>query len=181
MAAKSRDLKSDQQESPIFMRLPAEIRLYIYDLALEDILTQIESTTSCYYLNRGTKLDCRGALALLLTSKAIRAESSDGVLPLATAHCENFSSRVQMLHLDWEVKITAPGHPQPGQGTTGIIQACLDVSRQEWQRTCELGDAHAAMQDLYKVKRIMERTAEESKSNINSSGDVEDENSKPDA
>ena len=100
MAAKSRDLKSDQQESPIFMRLPAEIGLYIYDLALEDILTQIESTTSCYYLNRGTKLDCRGALALLLTSKAIRAEFSDGILPLVTAHCEDFSSRVEMLKLD---------------------------------------------------------------------------------
>jgi hypothetical protein len=174
MATKPSDLSSGHKYPLLFMQLPAEIRLRICELALEDILTQIEASTSSYYHVRGTKLDCRGALALILTSKAIRAEFSDGVLPLVTAHCEDFSSRVKMLKLDWEVKITTLGRPQPGQATIKTrLVARLNTLKQEWR-------CNVAMQALFKVRRIMERTVEEFKPKLNSFNNVEDERFKKD-
>jgi hypothetical protein len=39
MSTESSDLGCDQQDLPMFMKLPTEIRLHIYEIAREDILT----------------------------------------------------------------------------------------------------------------------------------------------
>ena len=87
------------------MKLPVEIRLYVYELALENNLTYIESFASCPTFVYEKKLKFRWALALLLASKAIRAEFSEGVMLLVTARCESFSARVQALELEWEMSL----------------------------------------------------------------------------
>jgi hypothetical protein len=102
MAIKPRDSSSEQQDPPPFMKLPTEIRLHIYELALADILTRIESFASCLEFVYEMKLGFRGALALLLASKAIRAEFSEGVILLVTTRCESFSARLEALKLEWK-------------------------------------------------------------------------------
>lgn len=174
----SSELERDQQDSPLFLRLPTEIRLCIYELALEDALTQIESFIRFPTLSPSTTLKCRGPLALLLVSKAIRAEFSEGVMPLVTAHCKDFSARVEMLKPDWEKKITALGQPQPGQR---IIEFYCETLQLQMQRDIELGDAQVAMQALSTAKHIIERTVEDGKPELKSSNNIEDESFKADA
>lgn len=159
MPINSSDLRSDQQDFSLLAKLPAEIRLYVYELALEDILSHIKAFVSYATSVYGVKLKFRGALALLLTSKAIRAEFSKGVMPLVTAHCKDFSARVEMLELDWKMKTMMRGHLQFGHRATHL----------RMQRDRELGNAHVAMQALATVKQIMRRTADE---DVTSSNDT---------
>jgi hypothetical protein len=177
MATKSGDLKSDQQDPPLIMQLPAEIRLYIYELALGNILTQTDSFIARPSRIYRKKLQFRSALALLLTSKTIRAEFSEGVMPLVTARCERTSDRIEMLEVDWETKLKALAHPQPGQR---IIDPVLEAYWMEMQRDHELGNAHVTMKGLSTVKHMLERTAEEFKGNLKSSNNVEGEDLKLD-
>ena len=170
MATQSSDLRSEQQDSSLLMRLPAEIRLYVYELALEDILTHIESFVSYATSVYGVKLKFRGALALLLTSKAIRAEFSEGVMPLVEAHCKDFSAHVKMLELDWRMRTMMHGHLQFG----------LSALAHNMQRDRELGNAQVAIQALSTVKRIMKCTTEEFKPNLKSSNKIQSERFKPD-
>ena len=107
MPINSSDLKSDQKDLSLLMKLPAEIRLYVYEFALEDILSHIEAFVSYATSVYGVKLEFRGAIALLLTSKAIRAEFSEGVMPLVTAQCKDFSARVEMLELSYALENAA--------------------------------------------------------------------------
>ena len=141
------------------MRLPTEIRLYVYELAFEDILTHIKSFVSYATSVYGVKLKFRGALVLLLISKAIRAEFGEGVMPLVAAHCKDFSAHVKMLELDWRMKPMMRGHLQFGLPALG----------HKTQRDRELGNAQVAIQALSTVKRIMKCTAEEFKPNLKSS------------
>jgi len=159
MPTNSSDLKSDQQDFSLLTKLPVEIRLYVYGLALEDILTHIEAFISYATSVYGVKLKFRGALALLLTSKAIRAEFSEGVMPLVAAHCKTFSAHVKMLELDWKMKAMMRGHLQSGHPAAHLRR----------QRDRELGNARVAMQALSTVKQTMKRTADE---NVESSNDT---------
>lgn len=159
MSTTSSDLKSDQQDFSLLTKLPAEIRLYVYELALEDTVAHIEAFVSYATSVYGVKLKFRGALALLLTSKDIRAEFGEGVMPLVTTHCKDFSARVEMLGLDWKVKTMMRGHLQFGHRATHL----------RMQRDRELGNARVAMQALSTVKQIMKRTADE---NVKSSNDT---------
>ena len=152
------------------MRLPTEIRLYVYELAFEDILTHIKSFVSYATSVYGVKLKFRGALVLLLISKAIRAEFGEGVMPLVAAHCKDFSAHVKMLELDWRMKPMMRGHLQFGLPALG----------HKTQRDRELGNAQVAIQALSTVKRIMKCTAEEFKPNLKSSNEIEGERFKPD-
>lgn len=67
------------------MKLPVEVRCIIYELALQDTVDFITSTTTD---SKCAPIKLRGALALLHTSRVIRAESSDEMLALTMAHHE---------------------------------------------------------------------------------------------
>ena len=140
------------------MRLPVEIRLYVYELALKDILAHIESLESHAPSVQGAKPRFRGALALLLTSKTIRAEFSEGVMPLVAARCEDFSAYVNMLELNWKVEV--------------MMRGPCSSWEQVMYRQHSLGDAPVVMRALSTVKHIMKRSADE---NVKSSNDIDDE------
>lgn len=149
----------------------------VYELALEGSFTHIDTFIPFKKPITSAKLTCRGALALLLTSQAIRAEFGEGVLPRVAAHCEDFRSRVKILELEWEMKVAAPVQPQPGWR---VIDVPLQPIRLQRQRDLELGNAHVATQTLSKVKYIMERAVEEFKPNLEPSSGVEDQSFKAD-
>lgn len=65
---------TEQRECSSFMKLPPEIRLEIYRLALEDTLDSPAMHSRV--------LRPRGALGLLLTNKLIRAESAKEMHPI---------------------------------------------------------------------------------------------------
>jgi hypothetical protein len=71
--------KPVEQRSP-FLSIPPELRLIIYAFALQDTISTI-SATSFRHISPNTKrhLLIVGALALLFTSREIRAESSDAM------------------------------------------------------------------------------------------------------
>jgi hypothetical protein len=82
-----------------FMKLPAEIRLTIYELTIHDMMRHI--TSSIVPLSPGVwQLRTRGTPALLLTSKTIRAESGKALLPLVSAYFELFKDFVSELELN---------------------------------------------------------------------------------
>lgn len=62
------------------MDLPAELRIKVYEIALEDYIDEILAPT---YSHR--RPNYHGALGLLMTSKTQRLESAHAMLPLATA------------------------------------------------------------------------------------------------
>jgi hypothetical protein len=71
--------KPVEQRSP-FLSLPPEVRLIIYSFALQDTISAIEATSfRPTSLNMERHLPIVGALALLFTSREIRAESSDAM------------------------------------------------------------------------------------------------------
>jgi hypothetical protein len=77
-----------------------EIRIAIYGLALQDIVDSITSNTaSPSYIPGHPRpiFRCRGAIALLYTSKTLRAESRHELLPLVVAHTKN-SDALARLH-----------------------------------------------------------------------------------
>ena len=152
------------------MKLPTEIRLYVYGLALEDILTHIKAFASYATFVYVVKLKFRGVLALLLTSKAIRAEFSEAVMPSVAAHCKDFSAHVKMLELDWRMKAMMRGHLRFGHPAAHL----------RMQRDRELGNARVATQALSTIKQIMKRTAEDSKPNPKFAHETEDESSRAD-
>jgi hypothetical protein len=78
MAARATDSEHGQEAFP-FMRLPAEIRLMIYERALHDITDPIMFPGSGYA--RKPQPD-RGVLALLRTSKHVRQESTKFLWPI---------------------------------------------------------------------------------------------------
>lgn len=78
---------AELSESPsLLMTLPVEVRLLIYKFALQYTVDFITSNTTYY---RGPCIRFRGTLALLHTSKVIRAESSQEMSTLATAYKNN--------------------------------------------------------------------------------------------
>jgi hypothetical protein len=77
-----------------------EIRIAIYGLALQDIVDSITSNiASPSYIPGHPRpiFRCRGAIALLYTSKTLRAESRHELLPLVVAHTKN-SDALARLH-----------------------------------------------------------------------------------
>jgi hypothetical protein len=79
------DTQPLEEVSP-FMRLPAEVRLAIYRLSLQDTVNITKATTTA--LNWPcARLE--GALALLQTSKSIRVDSRHELLTLVVAHKED--------------------------------------------------------------------------------------------
>jgi hypothetical protein len=86
MATETGNSEPSEQVSPS-MKLPAELRLQIYALALKDIVHFITPTPTTPKLE-GPKPELRGALALLHTNKKLRAESRCELLTLVNAHRE---------------------------------------------------------------------------------------------
>jgi hypothetical protein len=82
MAAKPVNTEPSEQVSP-FMRLPAEVRLAIYGLALQDTINITKATTTA---SQWPCARLEGALALLQTSKSIRVDSRHELLTLVLVH-----------------------------------------------------------------------------------------------
>jgi hypothetical protein len=88
MATETGNTKPLEQVFP-FMRLPAEIRIANYGLALQDTINITKATTT------ESQWPCarlEGALALLQTSKSIRVDSRHELLTLVLAHNEDASA-----------------------------------------------------------------------------------------
>lgn len=78
-------INAEPSEQPILlMKLPAEVHLIIYKFAFQDTVNYIISNTNA----KAYRPKFRGTLALLHTSKSLRAESRDEFLGLATAQRE---------------------------------------------------------------------------------------------
>lgn len=85
-------ISTEQPERSSFLKLPIEIRLIIYKLALQDTLTSPDFTRpSASYPKY------RGALALLLTNKLIRAESAKEMQPIVKPEHERLSAYAESL------------------------------------------------------------------------------------
>lgn len=76
-----------------FMELPLELRTLVYNLALEDLINEIEAASPPSPLLHSNLLD-RGLLALL-KFKRISLECSNAMRPAARAHCERHKSLAQ--------------------------------------------------------------------------------------
>lgn len=82
------------------MKLPAELRLVIYELALEDVIpTRAPRSPTKLYITSCGLSRARGALALLLASKEVRAESSKAMMPSMLRHLESYKMRVKLLSM----------------------------------------------------------------------------------
>lgn len=85
-----------EQDSP-FLRLPSELRLTIYDFALQDILDDMtaqdkaSSRQGRTYKDHPKPLPFIGVLAILHTSRALRTEGADTMRLLAEAEYEQLS------------------------------------------------------------------------------------------
>ena len=84
---------NDSTKQPFpFMKLPAELRLIIYELALDDVIPTLTSVMmNITYCGASCAVD---ALALLLTSKEVRVESSKAMMPSMLGHLESYKMRV---------------------------------------------------------------------------------------
>lgn len=82
MTANTTDAHLDQEPFP-FMRLPPELRLMVYQLALRDITDPIVFPPSTRARRPHPR---RGALALLYTSKHVRLESHGAMWYIADRH-----------------------------------------------------------------------------------------------
>jgi hypothetical protein len=98
---------SDLQHDSPFMRLPPELRIEIYLHALQTTIASISSSsfpsTSPNDPSDQNNQPIVGSLALLFTSSAIRAESSDAMRVPANTLCDQFvartdAHRAQQLH-----------------------------------------------------------------------------------
>jgi hypothetical protein len=98
---------SDLQQNSPFMALPPELRIEIYLYALQNTVVSISSTsfpsTSLENPSHQNNPPIIGSLALLFTSSAIRAESSDAMRVPSNTVCDEFVARVdaqraQQLH-----------------------------------------------------------------------------------
>ena len=103
MATQGTNLESGPQQTFPFMRLPAELRLVIYELTMDDMIEYTEFSNQSSSMV-GSQMRARGMLALLLTSKIIRAESSKVLRPLWTIYLDGFLEAVKLLRRDRDVK-----------------------------------------------------------------------------
>lgn len=87
MASQTASLDSNKKQPFPFMKLPPELRLVIYEHALQAAIP-----TSC----------ARGALALLLTNKEVRAESGRAMMPSILDHLESHKTRVEFVERKWD-------------------------------------------------------------------------------
>lgn len=93
-------ISTEQPERSSFLKLPIEIRLIIYKLALQDTLTSPDLTRPGASYPR-----CRGALALLLTNKLIRAESAKEMQPIVKSEHERLSAYAESLIKEPNAKV----------------------------------------------------------------------------
>lgn len=89
------------------MKLPAELRLAIYELTLNDTI-EYTSSSNQSSSTVGSQMRAQDGLALILTSKTIRAECSKALLPLWSAHLEVFDQAVVILERNRDLKLQAP-------------------------------------------------------------------------
>jgi hypothetical protein len=115
--------KPVEQRSP-FMALPPELRLIIYDFALQDTISAIESTSFRHIPpSKNARLPILGALALLFTSSEVRTESSNAM----RTSCGVLVSWASTQHDSY---ITQPGHGAVVHGRPVISMDGLnDLSR----------------------------------------------------
>ena len=99
-----RQKKSENAASP-FLKLPAELRLAIYKLAMEDLIATLPPPNSVLMARLRPRY--RGALALLHISTSIRQESTREMLPLIQAHCEKLEAHARSL-LETSATIALP-------------------------------------------------------------------------
>lgn len=82
-----------QYSTSRFLDLPAELRLAIYKLAMEDLITTLPPPDSPIMAKLRPRY--RGALALLHTNRSIRQESAREMLPLIQAHWEKLEAHAR--------------------------------------------------------------------------------------
>ena len=101
MATQTTHLDGDDTQKPFpFMRLPAELRFYIYEIALMDTVPHLTSPTS-------SPTPFHGAQMLLLTSKTVRAECSKALVPFTLARVQRYKTRLSLLKIKRKSKALA--------------------------------------------------------------------------
>jgi hypothetical protein len=147
-----------QQAFP-FMRLPAELRLAIYDIVavevIEDTATSDQSSSVI-----GSQMCVRGTFALLLTSKTIRAELGKALAPLLSAYVELLEKKVMLLEenraLKWEILLRLS--LLHGVSVRRIVEAKTALS----QVTRQLDDAYVGQRERVALHLVFQRAADQS-------------------
>ena len=147
------------------MKLPAELRISIYEYALTDTINHIVSSISSPAPVLGPQMPVRGTLALLLTSKAVRAESSKALASYMSPQVSIFKIRVSMLEIERKIKNRAVVRAHlfqliNGDSTDKVAEARDALS----QKDRELGNARAALHAMSNARDAVWHAASASSS-----------------
>lgn len=142
------------------MKLPAELRLNIYELTRNQAIEYMAAAT-------GLQMRPRGMLALLLTSKTIRAESGKALAPLWSTHIEVLEKTVVLLENNKASRqeicschsLLQSFAVLTGASVTGVEEAKNTLV----QTTRELNDAYVQMCAMLVVQLALHRAADDSR------------------
>ena len=139
MAILTTNLNDTTKQHFPFMKLPPELRLLIYEFALEDLIPTMAYPTpnrpaaicrfSSPYIS-AMQLRARGILALLLTNKEIRAESSKAVMPSMPAHLQNYRTRSWLDREEWVQFLLRVNNNQTDLGSETVRQEFRGLENQ---------------------------------------------------
>ncbi|KAM0711647.1 hypothetical protein Q7P35_001014 [Cladosporium inversicolor] len=146
MATQTTNPQSGSQQAFPLMKLPAKLRISIYEYALLDTINHILSSISSPTPVPGVPVPACGTLALFLASKAVRAESSKSLASYMSPQVSIFKICVSMLEIEQNLKDRAIVRAHLLQlihgGSTDKVAEARDALS---QKDRELGNATAAL------------------------------------
>ena len=148
------------------MKLPAELRLAIYELTLDDMVEYTAPSNQSSSMV-GSQMRPRGMLALLLTSKTIRAESGKALAPLWSACVEVMEQIVVQVESTkasrQEICFHLSRRPSfavwTGASVTGVKEAKDALA----QITSQLNDEYLRRRAMIAVQLALQRAADDSR------------------
>lgn len=143
-----------------FMKLPAELRLVIYELTMNDMMRHIASCIVPVSTG-GWKLRTRGTPALLLASKTIRAEGGKTLSPLVSVHLESYRDLVSKLELNKRLTREEFTHRVVLQRISGARVTSIKEMNDEMARiTRQLDKATTGLRATTVVHLALQRAAD---------------------
>jgi len=134
MATRRQDHNGGLQQTFPLMKLPAELRLLIYEFTLDDTLTHIASLAQG---PRPMQVLPRGTLALLLTSKPPRAECSEGILPLLSVYDKITNAHYERIkHEQVQERIRVKNQPAHLRHSSAFIEEASRAESRLNRRLC---------------------------------------------